>query len=139
MPVISEHWEKLSDERWQHLVEQYLLEISANQGKEYKSENHKWGLIVTEFQFSSRPELQWKFILLAISLATTDEQLGDIAAGGIEHLLGWHGKQYIDVVEQEVPVNPMFAKALTGVWKYLMSDDIWARVQKLQSRVKDKI
>jgi hypothetical protein len=90
-------------------------------------------LIVTDFRFSSSPALQWKFILLAISLAETDEQLGDISAGNIEHLLGWHGEKYIENIEQEAENNPKFARALTGVWKYKMTDEIWERVQKLQS------
>ena len=87
MPVISEHWDKLTEEKWQNLAEKYLLEISENSGKKYEEGNKKWGIIVTEFQFTSSPELQWKFIFLTVSLAETDEQLGDIAAGGIEHLL----------------------------------------------------
>jgi len=76
---------------------------------------------------------------LAISLATTDRQLGDIAAGQIEHLLGWHGEKYIDIIEQEAEANPKIAKALTGVLKYMMSDQVWARVQKLQRQAEHKI
>ncbi|MBA3602019.1 MAG: hypothetical protein H0W45_12470 [Acidobacteria bacterium] len=139
MPVNSEHWDKLTEEKWQNLAEKYLLEISENSGKKYEEENNKWGIIVTEFQFTSSPELQWKFILLTVSLAETDEQLGDIAAGGIEHLLGWHGEKYIEIFEQEVQQNPKFARALTGVWKYMMSDEVWTRIQKLQAQVKDKL
>lgn len=139
MPVISEHWDKLTEEKWQNLAEKYLLEISENSGKKYEEGNNKWGIIVTEFQFTSSPELQWKFILLTVSLAETDEQLGDIAAGGIEHLLGWHGEKYIEIFEQEVQQNPKFARALTGVWKYMMSDEVWTRIQKLQAPVKDKL
>ena len=131
MPVISEHWDKLTEEKWQNLAEKYLLEISETSGKEYEEGNNKWGIIVTEFQFTSSSELQWKFILLTVSLAETDEQFGDIAAGGIEHLLGWHGEKYIEIVEQEVQQNPKFARALTGVWKYMMTDEVWARIQKL--------
>jgi len=139
MPVNSEHWDKLTEEKWQNLAEKYLLEISENSGKKYEEGNKKWGIIVTEFQFTSSPELQWKFIFLTVSLAETDEQLGDIAAGGIEHLLGWHGEKYIEIFEQEVQQNPKFARALTGVWKYIMSDEVWTRIQKLQAQVKDKL
>lgn len=133
MPVISEHWEQLSEKQWHHLAEQYLLEINVNSGKEYDEEDSKWGLVVTEFRFSSSPELQWKFILLALSLAENDEQIGDIAAGQIEHLLGWHGEKYIDLVEQEAKDNPKFATAVTGVLQYMMGDNIWFRVQELQA------
>jgi hypothetical protein len=83
--------------------------------------------------------LLWKFILLATSLAETDEELGDIAAGSIEYLLGRAGKEFIDLVEQETKINPKFARTLTGVWKYMMTDEVWARVQALQAKVKDRL
>ena len=38
MPVISEHWDKLTEEKWQNLAEKYLLEISENSGKNTKKE-----------------------------------------------------------------------------------------------------
>lgn len=139
MSIISDHWNKISDKDWKDLAEKYLLEIRENIGKEFKEENHKYGLIVTEFQFSSSPELQWKFILIAISLAQTNEELAEIAAGGLEHLLGWHGEKYIKLVEKEARINPKFAKTLTGVWKYMMTDKIWEIVQKLQLSAKEKL
>jgi hypothetical protein len=139
MPVISEHWEKLTEEQWLNLAQQYLDEINRNIGKEYNEEDNKWGLLVTEFRFTSSPQLQWRFILLAISLSNNDEQLSDIAAGNIEHLLGWHGEAYIKIVENEAKNNPKFAKAITGVWKYKMTDEVWERVQKLQSESKEKL
>lgn len=139
MPVTSQHWEKLTDERWQNLAEKYLFEIRENEGKEHKEENDRYGLIITEFRFTSSPELQWKFILLTVSLAETDAELADIAAGQIEHLLGWHGEKYIDLVEQEAENSPKFARTLTGVWKYMMTGEVWARVQKLQAKAPNRL
>jgi hypothetical protein len=52
----------------------------------------------------------------------------------MEHLLGKHGERYIEKVEQRAEVDPMFARMLVGVWKYMMTDEVWARVQALKTR-----
>ncbi len=109
-----------------------------NKGKEYKEENNKWGQIVTRLGFWSPPELLWKFIILSVSLAETDHELGVIAAGEIEYLLGRAGEEFIDLVEAEAKINRKFAKALTDCYQYQMTYEVWVRVQKLQSNVKDK-
>ena len=93
------------------------------------------GMSVVSMNFSAPPEVQWRFILIAVSLSESDDELGHIAAGPIEHLLGWHGESFIDVVEDEVTSNPKFARALTGVWQYMMSDEVWSRVQQLKECV----
>jgi hypothetical protein len=55
----------------------------------------------------------------------------------MEHLLGKHGEQYIDEVERRAAADPKFARMLSGVWKYVMSDEVWARVEALKARVPD--
>jgi hypothetical protein len=90
-------------------------------------------------EFTATPEQQWQFILPAVALAETDDELACIAAGPIEHLLGWHGEKYIEKVERQAATDPQFGRALTGVWKYLIKDEIWARVQALQARVPDPL
>lgn len=139
MAITERHWEKLTDEKWQHLAEQYLLEIRENENKQYEEGNHKWSQIVLNLDFWSPPECLWKFILLAISLAESDYELRIIAAGEIEHLLGRAGEEYIDLVEKEAGINQKFARALTGCYQFQMTDEVWARVQKLQSQVEDKL
>ena len=52
----------------------------------------------------------------------------------MEHLLGWHGAKYIDAVEAQVADDPKFAQMLNGVWKYMMTNDVWDRVQALKAR-----
>lgn len=138
MPI-DKHWEKLNERQWRHLAEQYLLELRENEGKEDEEQNHQWSHVVVNLGFWSPPEFLWKFILLAVSLAESDQELGAIAAGAIEYLLGRAGEEYIDSVEREAEVNPKFAKALTGVLQYMMTDEIWARVQALQAKVTDRL
>ncbi len=148
MPVIEKHWEKLTEEKWQHLAEQYLSEIRRNIGREGRDEDvgteefrkaHKWGVIITRLGMWSPPELLWRFILRLIPMAETDEELGQIAAGEIEYLLGRAGEEYIDLVEQEAKTNPKFSRTITGCLQYMMTDEVWARVQKLQAQVEDAL
>ena len=117
------------------MAEQYVLEIRENEGKEYEEGNHKWSQITVNLDFWSPPELLWKFILLAVSFAESDHELGIIAAGEIEHLLGRVGKEFIDLVEKEAKINPKFFRALILCNKFQMTDDVWSRVQKLRARI----
>jgi len=48
--------------------------------------------------------------------------------------LGKHGEQYIDQVERRAEADPTFARMLAGVWKYMMTDDVWARIEALKAR-----
>ena len=89
--------------------------------------------------FTANPKQQWQFIISAISYAESDDELGHIAAGPIEHLLGLNGEKYIDCVEALAQSNPKFARALTGVWQYKMTDEVWLRVKELQSKVAESI
>jgi len=114
----------------QRLARNWLNDLRQNVGGE-----SEYGAEVVELNFSAPPEVQWKFIFIALSLAESDDELSHIAAGPIEHLLGWHGEDFIEVVEREVKSNSKFGRALTGVWQYMMSDEVWSRVQRLQAGV----
>jgi hypothetical protein len=51
--------------------------------------------------------------------------------------MGWHGADFIDAVEAQVAADPKFARMLGGVWKYMMTDEVWERVQALKARYSD--
>ena len=116
------------------LANHWLADIRNKRADESEA-----GDAVVSMNFSASPETQWHFILLAVELSESDDELSHVAAGPIEHLLGWHGEQYIALVENEVQSNPKFARALTGVWQYEMSDDVWSRLQTVQSKVADPL
>jgi uncharacterized protein DUF6869 len=120
--------EEFGEPELEQLAYKWLEDIRHNLGG-------KSGEAVVSMNFSAPPEVQWRFILIAVSLSESDVELSHVAAGPIEHLLGWHGKSYIGVVENEVAENPKLARALTGVWKYLMPDEVWSRVRTLQKGV----
>ena len=89
-------------------------------------------------RFDAPPEKLWDFILLTSSLAETDWQFGQIGAGMVEHLLGWHGENYIALVEKQVSVDASFARTLLGLNQYKITDEVWARVQKLERQIRNK-
>jgi hypothetical protein len=85
--------------------------------------------------FTATAEQQWAFIQAAVEQARSDDELGAIAAGPLEHLLGHHGDQYIGPAENLASASTSFARTLTGVNKYMMSESTWARVRKMQQAV----
>lgn len=123
------HWGKLTEEQWQHLAEEYLLEIHASieapeaeVGTEQFDKANRWGLIVMELGLWGPPQLLWNFILRVTPMAETDPELGEIAAGVIEYLLGRAGDEFIDAVERQANTDAKFARAPTGCNQYLMTD-----------------
>ena len=107
---------------WNDFALHWLAEIRG------EVEGDQAGEAIVAMNFTAHPRLQWQFILLAISLAKSDNELGSIAAGPMEHLMGWHGEDYIHLVEEQAATDIKFARTLTGVWKYIMADEVWARL-----------
>ena len=130
MPI-DDRWDKLNDAAWASFADAWLAELRGGNN----STDDNGGLSVTWMGFTARPEQQWKFIRLATSRAVTDEELSHIAAGPVECLLGHHGPQFIGEIEKEAAIDPQFARMLTGVWKHMMPDDVWARLQAVQVHV----
>lgn len=128
MPI-DDQWGELSASDWDAFARSWIAELS---GVRNESQSDVGGSVVM-MNFTARPEHQWQFILAAVAHASDDE-LGHIAAGPIEHLLGKHGEQYIENVEQRADADPKFARMLAGVWKQMMTDEVWARVEALKAR-----
>jgi len=89
--------------------------------------------------FLSPPAEQWEMVLECVRQAASDEDLGHVAAGPLEGLLGRFGKDVIPLVEKEASIDPKFARTLTGVWKHTMTDEVWARVRTIQRCVSDPL
>jgi hypothetical protein len=129
MPIIDERWDELSASDWDAFARSWIAKLRG--GADDSEEDA--GELVVMMNFTSRPAHQWQFILAAIAHAS-DEELSHIAAGPVEHLLGWHGENYIDKVEERAEADPKFAKMLEGVWRYRMTDEMWERVEALKGR-----
>lgn len=128
MPIDA-RWEQLTPSDWDAFAQSWVAEL---RGSPTDSDDDV-GQSVVMMNFTARPEHQWQFILAAIAHAS-DEELGHIAAGPVEHLLGKHGDKYIDEVARRAESDPKFARMLSGVWKYMLSDEVWARVEALKAR-----
>lgn len=88
---------------------------------------------VVLMSFTASSAVQWAFICAAMNKAQSDEALGHLAAGPVERLLGRHGDEIIDRVEDEAERSPKFARMMTGVWRYTMSDTVWSRVEAIKA------
>lgn len=97
------------------------------------------GSAVVLMNFTATADVQWAFLQAAVAGATTDAELGAIAAGPFEHLLGTHGDDYIDLVENCSRDDANFARMTTGAYQHLMSDEVWNRVQAIQAGVPDPL
>jgi hypothetical protein len=127
MPI-DERWAQLQPSDWDAFAQAWIAELRG-----LAAPDSNVGQSVVMMNFSATPDRQWQFILAAVAHAT-DEELGPIAAGPVEHLLGKHGDRYIDEVERRAASDPKFAQMLLGVWKHQMSDAVWARVQALKAK-----
>jgi len=135
MAIVERHWENLSEEKWERLATEWLRCIRDDSGQDMDSPDcEKWWQIVTNLGMFGAPEFLWKFLRLALSMAESDEELGSIAAGPIEYLLGRNGNEYIELVEQEAKTNQNLVRSIKKCNKYLMSDKVWTRVKEIQSR-----
>lgn len=134
MPI-SDYWEQFEQSEWEDFARSWLAEIRSN----LPDDESEAGQAVVSMNFTARAQLQWQFILTAVSLAESDTELSYIAAGPVEHLLGWHGEDYIGLVEEQAAANPKFARMLTGVWRYRMSEEVWSRVEQLKAQVTEPL
>ncbi|MGE0707563.1 MAG: DUF6869 domain-containing protein [Planctomycetota bacterium] len=102
-------------------------------------ELHDVRMAVVALSFTAAAKHHWTFIRAALTQATTDDPLGAIAAGPLEHLLGWHAQDYLPVVEAACAEDPRLARTITGVRRYRMTDEVWSRVRALQARGGDPL
>jgi hypothetical protein len=128
MPI-DERWDHLNASDWDAFAQSWIAEL---RGAPTRSENDV-GQSVVMMNFTARHEHQWQFILAAMEHAS-EEELGHIAAGPMEHLLGKHGEKYIEKVEQRAQDDPKFGQMLAAVWKYMMTDEVWERVEALKAK-----
>ncbi|CAN5524761.1 hypothetical protein BH10PSE14_BH10PSE14_19190 [soil metagenome] len=117
------------------LAAEWLLELSLDE----PPANDAVGGEVVLMNFTAPPEVQWTFLQATVDGARTDDQLYAIAAGPFEHLLGFHGEDFIAPLEARCRDNVRFARMTTAAYQHLMSDAVWRRVQAIQATVTDTL
>lgn len=126
-------WSDLSPEEIKCAARDWLLDLNA------PSSESSIGQSIVMMGFMAPPEQQWEFVVEAVQLAKNDDMLGHIAAGPAECLLSRHGIETISLFEKRAREDRKFARMLTGIWKHLMSDEVWERVECLQSEVDEPL
>jgi hypothetical protein len=129
--ALSDLWKTLDSQAMSKLASAWLTELRDGSA----TEESNVGQSVVMMNFMAPPTQRWLFIRLAVEQAGSDDALGHIAAGPLEHILGHHGEEYIVAVEDEAARSAKFARMLTGAWEYMMPADVWRRVQAIQARV----
>jgi hypothetical protein len=91
------------------------------------------------------PSIAWDVIKKVISHYPEDELyandkteaqsvVGFLAAGPLEDFLSAHGPSYIEAAETEARRDRRMAWALGGMYRFTMSDDVWARVVRIADK-----
>ena len=95
-----------------------------------------WNCVSTTFDIrAGDPKLLWRLILAIHSRDQSPDVQMVLSAGPLEDLLSYHGSAYINTVEQQASEDPTFARLLGGVYRHLMSDDVWRRVKNISDRL----
>lgn len=129
MPI-DERWRKLGPEDWKAFARAWLAEL-----REVPDDpGARVSQSVVMMSFTATPEQQWQFVRAAVDAAESVDELGAIAAGPVEHLLGKHGGDYIAALEAQATADPKFAEMLTLVRRFTMTEEVWSRVQTLKAR-----
>jgi hypothetical protein len=121
-------------ESWRDASEEDVEALARDWAEDLECKDEGVQGAVVMMNFTAPPHIQWKFILEAVALAQTKEQLGALAAGPMEHLLGHHGDDYVEKFEQRAAADSKFARAVTGMWQYMISNENWRRIEAVQRR-----
>ena len=93
-----------------------------------------WAFSNLDRMIDDEPENAWSIILEILRRNQSSEILEVLSAGPVEDLLARHGEAFIERVENEARNDEDFAKLLGGVWQNTMSNEIYARVQRVWNR-----
>ena len=80
------------------------------------------------------PDQLWDIILTILHKDPPISVLAVLAAGPLEDYPATNNEGFIVNVENRAKEDPKFASLLAGVWQNRMTDETWARVQKVWDR-----
>lgn len=131
--ALEHGWNRLDSDEMRSFAVRWLASLQA------ASPDEEVGQAVVMLGFMAPADQQWEFLVAAVDNSTTDEELRHIAAGPAECLLSRKGEDSITWFEERASSDRRLARMLTGVWRHMMADDVWRRVQALQAAVDDRL
>lgn len=76
-----------------------------------------------------QPQECWDVVMKVFSETDDEWVLTNLGAGPIESLLARHADKIVPLLESEARKSERFRGVLSNVWKNLMSDEVWQRLQ----------
>jgi hypothetical protein len=76
------------------------------------------------------PDAAWLVIQLIFCETRNDVERACLAAGPLEDLLAKHGDAFIDRIEKAAQESGSFRELLVGVWRSVIPQPIWERLQR---------
>lgn len=124
---------KLDPAELDELVPAWIAAIDS--GCKPESEHYWAAERIMNIELYSDSDSLWLFILAVCKRELSDTVKGRLAAGPIEDLIGKHGEDYIDRIEELASRNECFKDALGGVWQTDRSKKgkrIWKRIEAIR-------
>lgn len=81
------------------------------------------------------PDLAWELMLQILETDQSDITFENLAAGHLEDLLVYHGKEFIDRVEKQANDDVNFNELLGGVWSNTIDSNVLHRIEKIRKSV----
>ena len=109
------------------------IELQYRFAKREAADDLIWAHAVLDEICNQAPAECLRLILRILERDPSDFIAGNLAAGPLEDLLCRHGPEVIDSVESEATSVPRFRDLLGGVWRNVIREDIWDRLQALRA------
>lgn len=120
----------LGSDEFQKLAQAWI-ELQYAAGKGESIERYGWVMDAMDTMRSSNPEAFLDLLLVILDMDSTDFISGNLAAGPLEDLLAKHGLRVIGRLEDAAGKDDRVRLVLGGVWKNVIPDTVWDRVQAL--------
>ena len=125
----------MTESELNNLVDAWIAGQGAERGLSEDSDEW-WAIdLVMDWVTENDAVSVWNFIFAAYGKPMSDKAFAMLAAGPVEDLLADHGAAYIDRVETLARRDPLFNRLLGGVWRNSISEDVWARIEKVRLTV----
>ncbi len=110
-------------------VRDLLLSEPTRVARSFLGKSHVWVFEWVMELAQKRPTEALPVVKALVDVAVGDEELAYVAAGPIEDLLAYHGPAVIDTVEHIAREDTRFRRALTGVWRSDIQEEVWNRMR----------